>query len=191
MHGAMKTKTLIKVQHGSHLYGLARPDSDLDTYEVYDFFNHRYRPRRQARQEIDQDSNTDSTRVSLERFESFCLNGVPQAIETLFAPVEAIIEVHPDWWEEAGRIQASLDRNKVLDTFRRTCVNFMKEDDAKKNRHAYRIVINARAFKATGSFNPRLNEWDAGFISGIARLPYQERLRYWYDFCEVFDDVVP
>lgn len=153
----MKTKTLIKTLHGSHLYGLSTPESDVDYYEVYRFLNQRYRPKKLAQQNIS--DNIDSFRVERDRFHNFCIKGVPQAIEVLYAPEDAIIYADEEWYSFVDLIKEDVLNNlsEVLETYKRTALNFWK-DDQKKKRHAYRLLCNAEQLRFTGRMDARLSE---------------------------------
>lgn len=155
----MKTKTVLRTLHGSHLYGLSRPDSDYDYYEIYDFLNQRYRPRKQAQQRIDDD--LDEVKISLERFKSICFKGVPQAVEVLFSPSETWVYEN-GWLDISAQIKSELRNHMpaILDTYRRTALNFFysTKDLEKKQRHAFRLLLNATELKSTGVMHSRLDK---------------------------------
>lgn len=71
--------TVLSTVHGSHLYGLAHANSDLDTYEVVVGGDKNF--ARQSNRE------TDALRLHLSRFQRSVRDGVPQALEALFSPV--------------------------------------------------------------------------------------------------------
>lgn len=176
----MKTRTLVKVIHGSHLYGLATPTSDKDYYEVYDFYNQRYRPKKLAKQHIV--DNEDVTSVYLERFISLCQKGVPQALETLYCEQDVWLEWDEDWPIQRGLIIGGMIscRDQVLDTYRRTIMNFWR-GDLKKKRHALRLLLNAQQFADTEFIHPRLsqnqvNELNQILASWDAHEIYRDRL---------------
>jgi predicted nucleotidyltransferase len=150
----VKTKVILRTEHGSHLYGLAGPQSDYDYYEIYEFLNKRYRPRKQAAQNINDDQ--DVVALSVDRFESLCLKGVPQAVEVLFSPPEAWVHVEEGWHGIANHIKEQLPNHMptILDTYRRTALNFHK-GDAKQQRHAFRLVLNAKELQH-GAMHARL-----------------------------------
>lgn len=176
----MKTKTLIKCLAGSHLYGLSTPESDIDYYEVYDYFNKRYRPNKQAKQTIV--DNEDSTQVSLNKFHFMCMKGVPQALETLFSPQDAWLEVSGEWVDLSDLIKYDVVANKdvVLDTYRRTVMNFWN-GDRKKRRHAFRLLINAEQLKHTNTIQPRLTAGQARYVTDLVDA---------FDYVEVFKDTM-
>lgn len=164
----MKTKVILRTEHGSHLYGLARPDSDYDYYEIYDFLNQRYRPKKQALQRIEND--LDEVKISLERFTDICFKGVPQAIEVLFSPPEAWV-YESGWLDVSAQIKSELGNHMpaVLETYRRTALNFFysTKDPEKKRRHAFRLLLNANELKASGAMHSRLNTEQVELINWL------------------------
>lgn len=176
-------KIILKAQHGSHLYGLANSDSDLDFYIVYDFPWQIYRPRKQSEQKINEEE--DATAVSLERFTDFCLKGIPQSLETLFSDSSQWLEYDNSWYHESAAIKTLVSVNipSILETYRRTAWNFFSSDNFKKNRHAMRLCLNALDLKKKGYFNPTLEHGVIKKISDFAALPWVRRE-------EVFKDVL-
>ena len=170
-----RIKSLVTTRHGSHLYGMAHAESDLDLYTVYTYYNKRYRPRKQVSRVIDIES--DQFRISLDKFKDYVLSGVPQACEALFAPEEAWTEHHQDWFDIRDNIVTEMQGSlaDILETYRRTAINFMRKDDFKKNRHAFRLVHNARELKDSGAINPRLSEGVVDNLTRLAELPYSFR----------------
>lgn len=187
----MKTSTLLKTAHGSHLYGLAHEQSDNDIYEIYDFNYKIFRPhkRKQSRQKITDDMDLMS--VSLDRFEHLCYSGVPQAIEALYSPEKDWIEHHEHWPEISDEIKfhvVNTHINDVMKTYKRTAWNFMKNDDFKKNRHAMRLCLNAHDLLTYGTFTPRLMDSDIKAINELANLPVKYRLlEFRENYFSVFD----
>src|ERR1044072_5779127 len=99
----------------------------------------------------------DELRISLDRFEHLCYMGVPQAVEVLYSPPESWIVVDDRWDGIAAEIKNNLPDHlpKVLDTYRRTALNFYKGDQ-KRQRHAFRLILNAEELKASGEMHSRL-----------------------------------
>jgi len=114
---------ILRCLHGSWLYGLQRPESDIDYYEIYGFRNQRYRPRKQSAQTIN--GKIDLMRISVDRFEDLCYKGVPQAVEVLFAPPEAWV-LENGWQDIAQNIKSELPKHMpaILETYKRTALNF-------------------------------------------------------------------
>lgn len=194
----MKTKTILTCFHGSHLYGMSTPQSDVDIYSVYTYINHRYRPhlRKQAKQKMTQNEQTleDKMVVSIDRFSDFCMKGVPQAIEVLYSSPEHWIEFHPDWIENSNLIKSKvINRHQlpvVMETYRRTAYRFVTNDDFKKNRHAMRLCLNAQQLRATGVMQPTLSPEVVTKLSEHAKLPYEHRLEIIRNkYLSVFDTI--
>jgi hypothetical protein len=164
----VKTYVILRCLHGSHLYGLATPQSDYDYYEIYDFMNHRYRPRKQSDQRIKDD--LDEVKISLDRFTDICFKGVPQAIEVLFSPPEAWI-IENGWIDISAQIKDELKYNilTILETYRRTALKFFYSDKniEKKRRHAFRLLINAKQLKTSGTMKPKLTEEQIKLINKL------------------------
>lgn len=170
----MKTKVVLRTIHGSWLYGLATMQSDHDYYEIYDFMNHRYRPKKQSMQRIQDDS--DEVKISLERFTDICFKGVPQALEVLYAPQEAWL-IDNDWHVIADKLKLDLQNHMstVLDTYRRTALNFFHSKTDKRRRHAFRLLINARELKESGSMHSRLHASQIKQINELTNCFYAEQ----------------
>lgn len=175
------TRLLLKVNHGSHLYGLATPTSDLDYYEVFEYPWRNHRPKKQVSQVIKDD--VDLTETSLERFEDMCFKGIPQALEALFADEYHWIKYHESWYDKRELIEYRLEEYTldIVETYRRTISNFFAKDDFKKNRHAFRLIHNVSEFKKNGRFNPTLNSDIREEITRIAVLPRHQRREIFLD----------
>ncbi len=179
----MKTYVVLKCLHGSYLYVLDTPQSDKDYYEIYDFLNQNWRPKKQAKQTID--GEEDLVRISLDRFEHLCYMGVPQAVEVLFAPPESWIEVDDSWHMINVCIKENLVDHMptILNTYRRTALNFFssKKDAEKRKRHAFRLLFNARELKESGLMHSRL--------TNTQRISLDTVMGAW-DREEIFKDLV-
>jgi len=183
-------RILLRCKHGSHLYGLATPQSDLDFYVVYEFPWKNYRPKKQIDQKIVED--IDTTTVSLDRFTDLCFKGIPQALEALFADSAKWLQYDNSWYDKSQAIKDNLDLYipTVLETYSRTSWNFFEKDNSKKNRHAMRLCLNARDLKEKGSFNPTLEPKICAEITQIAELPRRQREDKFKDlFFDVFGEL--
>lgn len=183
-------KILLRCQHGSHLYGMATPQSDLDFYVVYEFPWKNYRPKKQMDQKIVED--VDTTTASLDRFTDLCFKGVPQALEVLFSDSSKWLEYDNSWYDKSENIKRKLSSHipTVLETYKRTSWNFFEKDDFKKNRHALRLCLNAQDLKKTGSFDPTLQPNVRAEITRIAELPRRQREDEFKDlFFDAFGDL--
>ena len=185
-------RVLLKCQHGSHLYGMATPNSDLDFYVVYEFPWKIYRPHKQSHQKIDLDEETDTMSASLERFTHLCLKGVPQTLEALFSDVSQWLEYHESWYYKSDNLKRLVGQHipSVLETYKRTAWSIFEKDDFKKNRHALRLCLNAKDLKTIGSFDPTLKPDVREEITRIANLPRRQREEIFKDvFYETFGDL--
>lgn len=183
-------KIILKVVHGSYLYGLDHPQSDRDYYQVYDFPWKLYRPRQQSHHIID--THGDTTTVSLEKFTDSCIKGVPQSLEALFSDSSKWLHYDNSWYDKSKEIKTSLASNipSVLETYRRTAWSFFLDDHFKKNRHALRLCLNAKDLKAKGSFDPTLKPDVREEITRIANLPRRQREEIFKDvFYDTFGDL--
>lgn len=141
---------LLETVHGSHLYGLAHPGSDRDTYRVW-------AGKRKMRQNINGDD--DVTNKSLEQFLKEVYVGVPQALEALWSPVKTVnkldfLTLRPGYADTVGR-------------YLRTVKSFWTED-LKKRRHSARLYLNLEDYMAYGHFNPRLTEEQKDVVQWFA-----------------------
>lgn len=168
-------RNLLITKHGSHLYNLANAHSDLDLYVVYEFPLKIYRPKKLAAQSITDES--DTMKIEIDRFKSLCLKGVPQALEALYAPPEYWLDSHAKWPELQEEIKnyISANKNEILNTYKRTAMNFMHNDDFKKNRHAFRLIINASQFDLLSKITPNLSTFAINEITELAQLPWKQR----------------
>lgn len=177
----MKVKNLLTVKHGSHLYGLAEPTSDVDLYTIYKFHNQRYRPKRQVHQRIEEE--TDHVKISLDKFTEQVTKGVPQALEALWADSAHTLDRDPEWTDIAAELEWVVEDNiqEVLETYKRTINNFFAEDNFKKNRHGFRLLYNANDLKTYGYFDPRLDQNQALTVNSDASLPWDRRVEEYKD----------
>lgn len=141
---------LLDVRHGSHLYGLARPDSDEDRYVVLlDRPPGNDGKYRWAKQKIR--DGIDTMTLDLHTFLDMACRGVPQALEAMFAPeaeVDEIGALRRSWRAGGG---------EVWHTYRRTIRRFLIDyGDLKRRRHALRLACNLEDLMRYGRFEPRL-----------------------------------
>ena len=143
---------LLSTPHGSHLYGLATPESDLDFFKVIaDNPTVKGKYARQKIYEVDDDTY-DETVTDMSTFAMYAGKGVPQYLEAMWSPQATGDEIH-DW-----RMAFSPDYYKTQDTYIRTILNFYEEQTIKKKRHAYRLVLNLLDLRENGIFDPTLDE---------------------------------
>lgn len=137
---------LLRTVHGSHLYGLNHPGSDLDYYEVR--LGMPGIRKRKGRQTIV--GNLDTHVVDLSTFREFCDLGVPQALEALFSPVAEVDLL------TAFRFNYYVNLSAARATYERTARNFEKSENPKMQRHARRLRMNLETMMEFGRFNPQL-----------------------------------
>ena len=137
---------LLRLVHGSHLYGTAHENSDLDTYVVYS-------GKGKSKQTITGDD--DVIVHSLDSFLIQASKGVPQALEAMFAPREAILYSEIEYLR--NRFVAS--GGETVDRYCRTIYN-MNLGNFKQKVHAFRLAMNLQDLQKYGRFNPRLNKRD-------------------------------
>jgi hypothetical protein len=150
---------LFKTVHGSHLYNLANPGSDLDTFEVHGW------QKARARQAIV--DGLDRTVTSYDRFMRYCEKGVPQYLEALWSRLATVDNL------PFNRFAYQPDLTLARETYRRTVKNFwmagVEEDSFKKRRHALRLALNWESLERTGLFNPTLNSDQRDFVNEGAK----------------------
>lgn len=163
-------QTILDTVHGSHLYGLVRPDSDYDTYRVVIGDDKTY-----ARQRLR--DGDDRLGIHLSRFLQQVEAGVPQALEALFSPVA---ELDPAWAPFLRGLRPGIIKARM--TYRRTVSNFglgnggragaaaQRTDPVKLRRHALRLCLNLDELVSTGRFNPRLTPGQARAVKAHVQL---------------------
>lgn len=144
------TNVILRTVHGSHLYGLANKNSDKDIYEVIE--TTRTARKRNIKQTIE--GKTDKTVVDLSTFMVMVDNCVPQALEALWSPVAEIDKI------STFRYSYKVNRSQMCDTYIRTAINFAKNSDDKRRRHALRLLLNLGHTLEFGRFNPQLSAMD-------------------------------
>lgn len=152
--------TLLRTVHGSRLYGLAHADSDRDAYVVV-------ADRSRARQHLR--GKDDWLVLGLDHFLSQCAKGVPQALEAMFSPVA---ESGPlDSFRAGYRVGEPAFRRTYLRTIKSFALAGVEHDDAKRRRHALRLMLNLDEGLRTGRFNPRLTHRQADWVRTTAADP--------------------
>lgn len=143
-------RILLKTVSGSHLYGFATPESDLDTFVVYENKPNDSKKAKYAKQSITGDD--DVVYTDLSTFMMYARRGVPQYVEAMWsnkAEIDLISDMrhafYPDYY-------------LTVTTYRRTIRNFYADQTKKKVRHAYRMLLNLQDYLAYGKFDPTLDE---------------------------------
>jgi hypothetical protein len=133
---------LLRMVTGSHLYGTARPDSDLDIHEIHD--------RGTAYHESKE--GKDYTRWAVTQWMSICDRGGHNALDLMMAPED---------WPEVDLIKEfrlSYKANPVAceDSFRHTIRGFakkaLKTDTQKMYLHSWRLADHLEQIFETGRY---------------------------------------
>lgn len=145
--------------HGSHLYGLAHDESDLDVYEVYEGKS------RTLRHAIVGD--LDRVRGTLEGFLIRAYSGSHQSVEALFSKHKVY---EPGMEEKYGAFLDGLyiEGGEVYAKYERTIKKF-SFGDFKKRRHACRLALNLHDLRKYGRFDPTLTPTAAALCAGYAK----------------------
>lgn len=155
--------------HGSHLYGLAHADSDLDVYYVYEGTGTKL-----SQSMAGQD---DSVRGSLDAFLQRAYTGSHQSVEALFSERK---EYAPGMYEKYGHMLDNLyiGGAEVYAKYERTIKKFSHSEDFKRRRHACRLSLNLHTLRNYGRFNPELSQPAITLCDNYARVLKGEEL--WY-----------
>lgn len=116
-------KTLVEMKFGSHLYGTATPQSDLDVKAVYlpdarDILLQRVRPsinivREKARGEKNTAEDTDFEAYSPAKFLDLLADGQTVALDMLFAPDDMLLSPPDPVWNEIKALAPRLFSRKT------------------------------------------------------------------------------
>lgn len=167
-------RVLLRVRHGSHLYGTATPTSDLDLYEVLEPvpggnpFTSRYGVSRQAL-----DGREDVVQKDLGQWLREVSAGVPQACEAAWADGDAVevdlvrplrmgLRVGSSGW--AAHRQAM--RNFATGYWRYGAGG--AEYAMKRARHAVRLSRSLALLRRDGRYDPRLSPAEADRCRAVA-----------------------
>lgn len=167
----LEENTVLLTHGGSIMYGLNHADSDEDFYrvvpdELYWLAIGSYprgNPHNLALHTII--DGVDQTLVSEKTFHKFCFEGIPQALEAMFAPLTLIDKIESfrnDYF-------AGLNLDHMCGKYTRTIKSFAY-GNTKKRQHALRLSFNlAEAMETGGRFNPKLSEEQVAFVRAKAR----------------------
>lgn len=159
---------LLQTVSGSHLYGLATPESDYDTFVVYADKPNGSKRARYSKQTITEQE--DVVTPDLSTFMLYAQKGVPQYVEAMWSN-QADIDVIHDL-----RHAFKPDYYNTVTTYQRTIKSFYAHQTKKRIRHAYRLLLNLQDFMAYGKFDPTLDE---EHLERLTRLLEQDII---YDF---------
>jgi hypothetical protein len=152
----VKAEVIFTTIHGSHLYGLAGPNSDLDTFTVTT-------SQHGARQKVK--GADDSVTVGWDAFLAYAFSGSHQSVEALFSPYKV--------WHSHPELAVMLDSYRitgrdVLEKYERTIRAFAHADDYKRRRHACRLWLNVQQLRWWGRFNPRMTPAEVAWANDLA-----------------------
>jgi predicted nucleotidyltransferase len=144
---------LLKTVHGSHLYGIAHPDSDDDRYVVADWTTRSVR-HKLGRPTIAQtiEGNDDTTFTDYVSFMRLVENGVPQALEALFSRKAEVNNI--DYMSSGWKANSAVTHERYMKTLKAFAAP--NKTTVKYRRHAVRLAFNLEELFYTGSFNPTL-----------------------------------
>lgn len=142
---------IFRTVHGSHLYGLAHKDSDMDFYDVYEG------KTRSLTQNINE--GIDVVSGTLDAFLKRAYSGSHQSVEAIFSQEKQWAPGMEEKWGpmiDGVRVGGS----GVFKKYERTIKKF-SYGDFKRRRHAVRLAFNLAQLRRSGRFNPRLDTEDA------------------------------
>lgn len=161
------TYRIFKTIHGSHLYGMATENSDLDTFEVTTS------ERTRARQSVN--DGVDTVRVGWDTFLSRVFEGSHQSVEALFSP-------YKEWGESEYGVMLRtyiagmrITGPTVFAKYERTIKSFCY-GDFKRRRHAVRLSFNLTGLRYEGRFNPVMTPFQIARANELANNLEDENL---------------
>lgn len=136
--------TILITAHGSHLYGLAHSESDLDFFRVVAGSG-------RTKQKV-YENGLDVTTMPLDTFLKHVFDGSHQSCEALFSPSAW---VHPDYRPLFDNMVVT--GADVFARYRRT-IDAFAHGTLKQRRHAVRLGFNLADLRRSGRFNPVMTE---------------------------------
>lgn len=150
---------LFSTPHGSHLYGLATPTSDYDTYTVLD--KQRNSSPKYAHQTIN--GLADDYVIDFDTWLLYCSKGTPQALEAMFSQVPT----HDDIAAlRAGYRVGTAVIPGYLHVIKESCYT----ETFKNKRHALRLAMNLKTLREFGRFDPAMTEEEKAFANEHANM---------------------
>jgi hypothetical protein len=154
---------LLKSFAGSHLYGLSRPESDLDYYEVHtDSLAGGPGMQRKAFQTIV--DGVDVTAVGFSHFADLAASGSHQALDAMFSQKTLVDKI------EAFRASFRVSPATILPIYRGIIFKFVMQDTERKFKHAARLAYNLNDMMEFSRFNPTLTSERAAHVLSISKL---------------------
>jgi len=154
---------LLRSIAGSYLYGLSRPDSDRDFYEVHsepleNTLGHR--ERKTVQTIVD---GVDITAVGLSHFVELASSGSHQALDAMFSERTEVDSL-------TGLRRGFRTGWNVIPVYSGTIVEIAAKPDPRKRKHAVRLAYNLHDMVETGRFNPTLSVKRAAHVLTVASL---------------------
>lgn len=134
---------LFRTTHGSRLYGLNHAGSDQDSYEVWSSL-----PGARVLHTVD--NGRDVYQVSLGYWLRQAADGVPQALEAMFAPDRFVDIDHLAGLRAGYRVHTAA----ALATYRRAIADFASSPRPKVRRHSARLAHDLDQLLTHGWFDP-------------------------------------
>lgn len=157
---------LLLTRMGSHLYGNSHDDSDKDFYLISSD-THPYRIHKKRSVVKHMDNRYDLTKMDLGTFAMFAYDGVPQALEAMYAPDSAVLVDNIREYRKSFRASIPAMRATYDDVIYR----FHGPDKKPKMRfHTLRLATNFReASENDGRFNPVMSEEESRYFKYLAQ----------------------
>lgn len=157
---------LLLTRMGSHLYGNSHEDSDKDFYLISSD-THPYRIHKKHSVVKHMAHRYDLTKMDLSTFAMFAYDGVPQALEAMYAPDSAVLVDNIREYRKSFRASIPAMRAIYDDVIYR----FRGLDKKPKMRfHALRLATNFReASENDGRFNPVMSEEESRYFKYLAQ----------------------
>jgi hypothetical protein len=151
------TEIIFTTIHGSHLYGMAGPNSDMDTYVVTN-------SNARAKQKVF--GGEDSVRIGWKHFVEYAFSGSHQSLEAMFSPRKVW---NPDFkWLATYTNSFYATGPDVISKYERTIKSFAHADDFKRRRHACRLWLNLQDLRKYGRFNPVMTPEQIAWATEVA-----------------------
>ncbi len=191
---------LLETVHGSHLYGLATPSSDRDSYQVVDKLGSGRRLRN-VKQTIVGDE--DKLVIALTDFMRDADDGNPKALEAMFSPLatgplKAMANSYVMNGTAARKHYHKIIHNFAYlslqdETLRELLIPVYGEEEkvftslgkharsdliTKYRRHSVRLLLNLETGLGSGRFNPVLSEEQKQLVYSTAHLPEEDFVTY-------------
>lgn len=148
-------ETILATVHGSYLYGLATPDSDVDLFRVV------YGPGKTKQRT---EGGFDVVTVPLDHFLTNVFNGSHQSCEALFSPTKY---VHPNYEPFLAAIRVTGE--DAFARYRRT-IRAFSYGTPKQRRHSMRLGYNLKSLREEGRFNPVMTDGQITMATAISEL---------------------